>query len=40
MKSIVINDIVYSVGDEIFRVANGFDVSRLSIVNKKMVNKY
>lgn len=39
MKSITINDIVYSVGDEIFRVCNGFDISRLNIVNKKMVNK-
>lgn len=39
MKSIMINDVVYSVGDEIFRVCNGFDVSRLNINNKTMVNK-
>lgn len=39
MKCIMINDIVYSVGDEIFRVCNGFDISRLNINNKTMVNK-
>ncbi len=39
MKSIMINDIVYSVGDEVFRVYNGFDISRLNMSNKNMVNK-
>ena len=39
MKCIMINDIVYSVGDEIFRVCNGFDISRLNNSNKTMVNK-
>ena len=39
MKSIVINDIVYSVGDEIFRVCNGFDIAHLNNRTKTMVNK-
>lgn len=39
MKSIAINDVVYSVGDEVFCVTNGFDVSRLNNHNKNMVNK-
>ena len=39
MKSITINDVVYNVGDEIFRVYNGFDISRLNNKTKNMVNK-
>ncbi len=39
MKSITINDVVYSVGDEVFRVYNGFDISRLNNKTKNMVNK-
>ena len=39
MKCIMINDIVYSVGDEIFRVCNGFDISRLNFNTKTMINK-
>lgn len=39
MKSIMINDVEYSVGDVIFRIDNGFDISHLNMRNKTRVNK-
>ena len=35
MKSIMINDIVYSVGDEVYLIKDGIDLSKISVGNYK-----
>ena len=40
MKSIMINDIVYSVGDEVYLVKSGTDLSKVGVSNyKKCIDK-
>jgi hypothetical protein len=40
MKSVMINDIVYSVGDEVYLVKDGTDLSKIGVGNyKDCINK-